>query len=155
MVIAIDFDGTCVEHCFPEIGRDVPGAEITLKRLINCGHQLILWTMRSDILNPISNDPNIIPFSGNYLTDAIQWFNDRNIELYGIQRNPTQDEWTSSPKAYAQLYIDDSALGCPLINPKGKIRPYVDWHEVEMFLMRKGILPWNSPNDLPEAFVHG
>jgi hypothetical protein len=50
--------------------------------------------------------------------------------LYGINRNPEQDAWTSSPKAYGELYIDDAAFGCPLMFPKGFARPCVDWKKV-------------------------
>ena len=46
MTIAIDFDGTIVEHRYPEIGREIPFAIETLKRLIKDGHKLILWTVR-------------------------------------------------------------------------------------------------------------
>ena len=47
MIIAIDFDGTCVTHEFPSVGKSI-GAEKVLKRLVDNGHQLILFTMRSD-----------------------------------------------------------------------------------------------------------
>ena len=47
MVIAIDFDGTCVTHDFPAVGKDI-GAVPVLKMLVDSGHQLILYTMRSD-----------------------------------------------------------------------------------------------------------
>jgi len=45
MIIAIDFDGTCVTHAYPKIGKDI-GAVPVLKQLVQYGHQLILWTMR-------------------------------------------------------------------------------------------------------------
>lgn len=47
MDIIIDFDGTCVTHEFPEVGKDI-GAVSVLKELIKSGHNLILFTMRSD-----------------------------------------------------------------------------------------------------------
>jgi hypothetical protein len=46
MIIAIDFDGTCVTHEYPYIGKDI-GAVPVLKELVSSGHQLILFTMRS------------------------------------------------------------------------------------------------------------
>ena len=46
--IAVDFDGTIVDHVFPEIGAAVPGAFKWLKRFKEAGATLILWTMRSD-----------------------------------------------------------------------------------------------------------
>lgn len=145
MIIAIDFDGTCVTHEFPRVGRDI-GAPRVLRRLIEAGHQLILFTMRSD-LEPAfwkkevdQDNPEIVKISGKYLTDAVDWFAENNIPLYGIQLNPTQAKWTTSNKCYAQLYIDDAALGCPLVREEG-FRPYVDWMDVEVILEDSGILP--------------
>lgn len=136
IVISVDFDGTCVTHAFPNVGIDI-GAENVLRKLVDKGHQLILWTMRSDDFLGDKTEHNFT--SG--LTDAINWFKDRDIPLYGIQRNPTQDNWTTSPKCYAQLYIDDAALGCPLtFNPKLSDRPFVDWYEVEQLLILSEIL---------------
>jgi hydroxymethylpyrimidine pyrophosphatase-like HAD family hydrolase len=47
MDIAIDFDGTCVTHEFPEVGEEI-GATAVLKRLVKQGHRLVLFTMRSN-----------------------------------------------------------------------------------------------------------
>jgi hypothetical protein len=138
MYICVDFDGTCVTHNFPELGKDI-GAVPVLKKLVNKGHKLILFTMRSDGQEEQEiGEMKIYP--GDFLTQAVNWFKENDIELYGIQRNPTQDEWTSSPKAYGQLYIDDAALGCPLIYPKNGDRPYVNWELVEQILISRGIL---------------
>lgn len=140
MDIVIDFDGTCVTHEFPKIGAEI-GAEAVLKDIVRNGHNLILFTMRSDIINPKGSDNELHLESGNYLTDAVNWFKQRNIPLYGIQTNPTQHTWTTSPKAYAQLYIDDAALGCPLIlNPNKSLRPFVDWCAVRSYLKDRGII---------------
>ena len=51
------------------------------------------------------------------------------IKLSGANHTPGQATWTTSPKVYAQIYIDDAALGCPT-NYDGTGRPYVDWHIV-------------------------
>lgn len=122
MIIAIDFDGTCVTHDYPQIGRQVGATEV-LKELIEEGHQLILYTMRS----------------GDGLAEAVRWFAHNNIELYAVQRNPNQHHWTESPKCYAQLYIDDAALGIPLRHGHHP-RPYVDWQEVRRLLIEQKIL---------------
>lgn len=116
VVIAVDFDGTCVTHEYPKVGR-VIGAEPVLKRMVNEGAKLILWTMRS----------------GDKLQDAVNWFAEREIPLFGIQRNPTQDSWTTSPKAYAKIYIDDAALGAPLCKGLTGERPFVDWKAVSTY----------------------
>ncbi len=115
ITICVDFDGTCVSHKFPEIGKDI-GAIPVLKELVAKGHKLILWTMRAnrEVLGD-TQDEFIIDAKGTFLTDAVNWFKENDIPLYGIQKNPTQVNWTTSPKAYADKYIDDSAVGCPLI----------------------------------------
>lgn len=109
MIIAIDFDGTCVKHAYPRIGEDI-GAIPVLKQLVKDGHQLVLNTMRG----------------GELLGEAVKWFNDNGIKLSGANHTPGQATWTTSPKVYAQLYIDDAALGCPTIMDKDG-RVYVDW----------------------------
>ncbi len=119
MYICIDFDGTIVDHRYPEIGEPVPMAVKWLLRLQDSGARLILFTMRSD-------DPRF----GNLLTDAVQYLEKNGIKLFGINANPDQKTWTSSPKAYAHIYVDDSAFGCPLIQHKGFARPCVDWKKV-------------------------
>ena len=124
MYIAIDFDGTCVTHDYPRIGKEI-GATKVLKRLVEAGHKLILNTMRSD----------------KELQDAVNWFKKNGIELYGVNENPIQKRWTNSPKVYAHMYIDDAALGCPLINaPELSNRPFVDWDSIDLQLIQKGII---------------
>lgn len=147
LTICIDFDGTCVAHEFPYIGKDI-GAEPVLKELIEHGHKLILYTMRSDKTNVKTDNPLIHNTSGNYLTQAVNWFKERNIPLYSIQSNPTQTIWTDSPKCYADLYIDDASLGTPLLygdfdgygNGEWFERPHVDWIEVRRKLILMGII---------------
>lgn len=112
MIIAIDFDGTCVKHAYPRIGKDI-GAVPVLKRMVADGHQLVLNTMRS----------------GYLLQDAVEWFATHNIPLYGVNHTPDQENWTESSKTYAHLYIDDAALGCPTVMDNSG-RVYVDWRIV-------------------------
>lgn len=109
MIIAIDFDGTCVKHAYPKIGEDI-GAVPVLKEMVKNGHQLVLNTMRS----------------GKLLDEAVNWFENNGIKLSGANHTPGQATWTSSPKVYADVYIDDVALGCPTtMDNNGNI--YVDW----------------------------
>lgn len=123
--INVDFDGTCVGHEFPDIGPDI-GAVPVLQALTRQGHRVILFTMRS----------------GKTLGAAVEWFIDNKIPLYGIQTNPTQSEWTQSPKSYAKVMIDDSAVGCPLkSDPSVTPRPFVDWKKVSELLKDRGLLP--------------
>jgi hypothetical protein len=142
-IYAIDFDGTVVTHEFPKVGKDVPYAVETLQKIVAHGGKLILWTMRSNRVEPseFTTEPQhernpIVPCDPDaYLDHAIKWFADRQIPLWGIQRNPDQDKWTSSPKAYAHVYIDDAALGTHTMqDPAFADRPYVDWVLVDNLL---------------------
>ena len=71
MVIAIDFDGTIVEHRYPEIGEEKPFAIETLKMLIKDHHRLILWSVRE----------------GKLLEDAVNWCKERGVEFYAVNRD--------------------------------------------------------------------
>jgi hypothetical protein len=141
MEIIIDFDGTCVTHEFPRVGKDI-GAVPVLKKLTDNGHKLILFTMRSNrIDNMPTGDDNIQNVTGQFLDDAVNWFKQRDIPLYGIQTNPKQYLWTTSPKAYGQLYIDDAALGCPLkYEPSLSRNAFVDWKKVKRILTKKKLI---------------
>jgi hypothetical protein len=133
--ILVDFDGTVVTHEFPNIGKDI-GAVPILKKLAANGHKLILFTMRSE--RPFMH------FNGSVryvLEEAVDWFKKNDIPLYGVNSNPTQKEWTDSPKAFGQLIIDDIALGCPTkLDKKRCIRPFVDWEKVEELLIEKNLI---------------
>jgi hypothetical protein len=74
------------------------------------GYKLILYTMRS----------------GEYLREAVDYLAAEGIELWAVNENPAQRYWTDSPKVYAHIYIDDAALGCPLVEVEND-RPVVDW----------------------------
>ena len=130
LTFAVDFDGTCVDHRFPDVGPDVPGAVETLRALTERGHRIILWTMRS-----AGQD------SGDPLADAVEWFRVRGIPLFGVNGNPEQGSWTQSPKAYAQVYIDDAALGAPLRAFGAFRKKAVDWSIVARRLRGMGALP--------------
>lgn len=123
VVIAVDFDGTCVTHDYPYIGSDI-GAVPVLRELVDAGYNLVLNTMRS----------------GRLEKDAVKWFKENNIPLYGVNCNPDQKSWTSSPKVFADLYIDDAALGIPLKTSQTSSRPFVDWVEVRKLLIALGYL---------------
>lgn len=147
MDILIDFDGTVVTHEFPKIGKDI-GAVPVLRSLVHYGHRLILFTMRSDLITGAA-EPNTLGWNNsetfklptNVLEDAVNWFRDRDIPLYGINKNPGQERWTASPKAYGQLIIDDTALGTPLkYDPEYSERVFVDWEMVEVMLVRRGLI---------------
>lgn len=123
MVIAVDFDGTCVTHEYPHIGKDI-GAVPVLKKIVENGHQIILLTMRD----------------GDTLKDAEQWFADNDIPLLASNVNPNAT-WSTSRKVFASIYIDDMALGCPLMSVSTySNRPFVNWNEVQKWLVVNEII---------------
>lgn len=134
MILAIDFDGTLVDHRFPAVGPAIPGAFDWLKRFQELGACLILLTMRSDGRDDGSNP----------LRDAVEFCRVQGIEFWAVNDNPEQATWTSSRKVYAHAYIDDAAVGCPLREFAAFKSPAVDWDVVgpaveKMLLERSAI----------------
>ena len=123
LTIAVDFDGTVVVHTYPKMGRDI-GASQVLKELTAKGHKIILFTMRD----------------GAELAQAVAWFEHNDIPLYAINDNPSQHSWTRSLKVYANMYIDDLALGTPLIHDDDTNTEYVDWDSIRAELEERTIL---------------
>lgn len=101
MVIAIDFDGTIVEHRYPRIGKEIPFAITTLKQLQADRHRLILWSVRQ----------------GELLDEAVEYCRARGLEFYAVNANHpderADEEDASSPcrKLQADLFIDDRNVG--------------------------------------------
>ena len=129
LIIAIDFDGTCTTNDYPAIGKDI-GAVPILKKLTTSGHRLMLWTMRG---NKQENST---------LGDAVNWFKENGIELWGVNENPVQKAsgWTNSNKQFANIFIDDAALGCPLIYDTSiHNKTFVNWEEVDRMLKEMGL----------------
>lgn len=136
-IIILDFDGTCVPHnrLLIDYDNDAIGAVPVLQELVANGFKLILFTVRSNIENPTSTDPNIITKGGNYLDDAVNWFKRHDIPLFGVQTNPEQHTFTTSPKPYGDIIIDDNALGAPLKSDSTiSDKPFIDWKEVQRLL---------------------
>lgn len=97
MKIAVDFDGTIVEHEFPKIGKPMLFAFETLKELQK-DHQLILWTFRS----------------GDLLNDAVEFCKENGIEFYAVNKSYPEEEFDftrDSRKVDADLFIDDRNVG--------------------------------------------
>lgn len=95
MIIAVDFDGTIVEHRYPAIGREKPFAIETLKKLAEEHHRLILWTVRE----------------GKLLQEAVDFCRKRGLEFYAVNRNYPEEKDTRERKLKAELWIDDRNLG--------------------------------------------
>lgn len=112
--ICVDFDGTICVHEYPLIGEENKPCIEILKKWQENGIGIILDTMRD----------------GKTLEEAVKWLKERGIKLYGIGKEPDQDKWTKSNKAYGIFSIDDRNLGVPLITSKNE-RPRVDWKKID------------------------
>lgn len=98
MLIAVDFDGTIVEHRYPDIGPEIPFAIDTLKRLREERHRLILWTVRK----------------GRLLDEAVRFCRERGLEFYAVNSNYPEENSRCegySRKLGVDLFIDDRNLG--------------------------------------------
>ena len=97
MKIAVDFDGTIVEHKYPAIGKELLFAIETLKELQKQKHQLVLWTFRT----------------GKELDEAVEFCRERGLEFYAVNKNFPEEEFdpSISRKIDAEVYIDDRNLG--------------------------------------------
>ena len=98
MIIAVDFDGTIVEHKYPSIGKEIPFATSTLKKLASEHHHIILWTVRR----------------GELLDEAVKWCNERGLYFFAINKNYPEEIIGSSEqygKINADIFIDDRNLG--------------------------------------------
>ena len=97
MKIAVDFDGTIVEHAFPAIGKDLLFAFETLREMQKQGHLLVLWTFRS----------------GAHLEEAVNYCKSKGIEFYSVNSNYPEEVFdeNTSRKIDADLFIDDRNFG--------------------------------------------
>jgi SAM-dependent methyltransferase len=103
-LIAVDFDGTIVEHEFPRIGKPKPGAIETLKALMAAGAKLILNTCREDEGNK------------KFLTEAVDFCKKHGVEFVSVNENRLEDDFRDDErylrrKPYAHIYIDDRNFG--------------------------------------------
>ena len=98
MIIAVDFDGTIVEHRYPRIGEEIPFAVDTLKLLQQEKHRLILWSVRE----------------GALLDEAVEWCKARGLEFYAVNKDYPEEQKGHqgfSRKLKADMFIDDRNLG--------------------------------------------
>ena len=95
--IAVDFDGTIVDHEYPQIGKEKLFAFQTLRELEKMGARLILWTFRT----------------GVELDEAVEYCRKNGIEFYAVNKNYPEEifDETISRKIDADIYIDDKNVG--------------------------------------------
>ena len=97
MIIAVDFDGTIVEHQYPKIGKEKLFAFETLKALKKQGHLLILWTFRA----------------GKELDEAVEYCKKNGLEFFAVNKSYPEEDYdpSLSRKINADLFIDDRNIG--------------------------------------------
>lgn len=112
-VIAVDFDGTIVEHKYPAIGKEMLFAFATLKALQQKGHKLILWTIRT----------------GDLLQEAVDYCKANGVEFYAVNKNYPEEvlDDNVSRKLNADIFIDDRSVG-----------GFIGWSEVWQTLHPEG-----------------
>lgn len=133
--IAVDFDGTIVEHRYPEIGEELPFATETLRMLIKDRHRLILWTVRE----------------GDLLQEAVDWCHERGVDFWAINRDyPEEEEEKNnhfSRKLKADYFIDDRGIaGLP---DWGEIYRIITEHRSYADILRES-MGESHPDDMPQ-----
>ena len=115
LIIALDFDGTICKHTkFPNVGPPVPGAIDWIKKYDELGARQFLWSCRN----------------GQYLGNAIEYLEENGVILEGYNDiSYGSKAFAPYPKLFANIYIDDAAIGVPLIYTSDE-RAYLDWDVV-------------------------
>lgn len=131
MNIYLDFDGTVVEHDYPQIGSLNPNSLEVIKKLQDAGHNIILNTMR-------------VEFDDGSMQEAIDFIN-LNKSIAGIKIQHQTEQKIYPPrwnldKIENDIFIDDIAPNIPLIKAPIVGGFMVDWTEIEKQLRQKGIL---------------
>jgi hypothetical protein len=131
--IYLDFDGTVVEHAYPEIGALNPGSMRVIRGLQDAGHKIILNTYRADLAD-------------GSLEEALNFLNNPQFDLLTISEmtelkiNPPVWNWESSMNNKI-LYIDDICEGTPMIrNIQLEYGMMVDWKTLEEWFIETGFI---------------
>lgn len=126
LTIAVDFDGTIVEHRYPDIGEIIPGAFEVLRELQERGHRLILWTVRDGI----------------DLKNAVDFCLDHGIIFYAVNESMPNEEFNKyiSRKVDADIFIDDRNVG-----------GFLGWDKIREVLMPDSNSKNKSGESKPES----
>lgn len=103
-VIAIDFDGTIVDHEFPKIGKLKERAKEVINKLA-VNNYVCIWTCRG----------------GDYAIAAYNFLNANNIMFSYFNQSPMDKINVNCRKIIADYYIDDHNLFCEKI----------DWNRID------------------------
>lgn len=123
--IAVDFDGTIVEHRYPDIGEILPGAFEVLRDLQEDGHRLILWTVRDGI----------------ELKNAVDFCLDHGVIFYAVNESFPNEEFNKyiSRKVDVDIFIDDRNIG-----------GFLGWNKIREILLKDSSTETNQINNNPE-----
>ena len=124
-ILFFDIDGTLVGFD----GKMSESTKLALREARKNGHKIFLWTMRGhakDIIDDAGDESiQTVDTQRDTLQEALDWLKERGIYIKG---NISPAQFSTSPKQYAAIYIDDAALGCPLTKFKG--HTVVDWLKI-------------------------
>lgn len=152
--ILVDFDGTCIPSLPMGGYTDYDtGADKVLIDLIKKGHKIVLWTVRNESIN---NPYNTVSkqFKGKTsLQEAVDWFKEKNISLFGVNEYPNEEESVGkSRKILGDILIDDVSIGIPMKEVKIKyyscltgktdyiLTSHVDWEKIRLMLKNLNLL---------------
>ena len=129
MIIYLDFDGTVVEHEYPDIGKYNKGSFDVIKKLQNSGHEIILNTYRADCNNGTLEEA-IEYLNTSDKIEPVRYFED-------IKISPEPWNWTVH-KYTGTIFLDDITPGIPTIeNPMGY--DMVDWNRIDEEFIENGL----------------
>lgn len=102
MIIAVDFDGVLCDNAFPSIGKPHHDVIRAVKKVIDAGHEVILWTSRVE----------------TELENAVEWCGEHGLYFCAVNdaapsnKNKYINLYDTMPrKVYADIYVDDHGIG--------------------------------------------
>jgi hypothetical protein len=126
MQIFLDFDGTVVEHYYPLIGAYNQGCSEVVSMLQALGHEVILNTYRVEI-------------EDESLKEAIDFLNSLPLAKRISKRTSKKvhpSPWNiEDARQVGKLFIDDIAVGIPLIDAPVSGGKMVDWEAIKKQLI--------------------
>lgn len=152
MTIYLDFDGTMVEHIYPEMGRAVPHSVRVVDRLVKAGHEIVLNTYRADLNKDF---PGVLGVAINWLNST--WLVEKTVDSIPLTRinSLKVGPWPflldgELVKNNDTIYLDDQSYGTPLIPAVMSNGQMVDWLAVEKILEDNSLLPKTVTDELPK-----
>jgi len=105
-IIAIDFDGTIVQHDFPRIGELMPDAKRVINKWADMGWHILVWTCRNNY-EPDHPDWDQAPIGA-----VAKFCDEQGLKITGInQQQANLGFYLEARKIFANVYIDDRNLG--------------------------------------------